>query len=71
MQTIKTKVQEINIGKYDVDSIVVNVDNQIIEICFNKNENIAGYLGKEIVLIEKQGLYSIEKKNESFNKNKK
>ena len=71
MQTIKTKVQEINIGKYDVDSIVVNVDNQIIEICFNKNENIAEYLDKEIVLIEKQGLYSIEKKNESFNKNKK
>ena len=45
---MKTKIEKVNIGIYEYDSIVVNIDNKKTEVVFNKTENVSQYEGKEI-----------------------
>jgi len=54
------KVINIFVGKYDTDSIIATIDDQLIEICFNKEDNVSQYLNKEIKLIKTNGVYKIE-----------
>jgi hypothetical protein len=57
----KTKVKVINttIGKYDCDSITVELNGVKTEICFDKNENVSQYNGKEIYLSNDKGIFII------------
>lgn len=60
MSKIKTKVISSDIGNFEVDSITVNLDNNITSICFDKNENITQYDGHNIYLINNDGIYTVE-----------
>jgi hypothetical protein len=59
MDKVKAKVTEVNIGKYDVDSITVILNKVKTEICFKKSDDVSKYLGKEIYLVENNGVYTI------------
>jgi len=62
MNTISVKVEKVNIGLYDVDSIVVNINNTKTEICFSKKDNISKFQGKEVLIIRQDGKYIIQEK---------
>lgn len=57
---MKVKVEKVNIGVYEYDSIVVNMDNKKTEIVFKKECNVSKYDGKEIELINDNGIYKIK-----------
>lgn len=57
---MKTKVLNVISGEFTVDSIIVELDNKTVEICFEKADNVTQYNGKEIELIEKNGIYTIK-----------
>lgn len=57
---MRTKVEKVNIGIYEYDSIVVNIDNEKTEIVFKKGDNVAQYDGKEIELLNEDGIYKIK-----------
>ena len=57
---MKVKVEKVNIGLYDYDSIVVNIENKKTEIVFSKKDEISQYEGKEIDLISEKGVYKIK-----------
>lgn len=59
MKKTKVKVLDVIIGKFDYDSIIVQVDNVKTEICFNKEVNISEYKGKYIYLTKENGKYKI------------
>lgn len=59
MEKTKVKVLDVIIGKFDYDSIIVQVDNVKTEICFNKEVNISEYKGKYIYLTKENGKYKI------------
>lgn len=60
MDKFMAKVISIEIGKFDVDSIIINLDGVKTSICFNKTDNIAQYDGKDIFLTNDNGVFSIE-----------
>lgn len=60
MDKIKTKVESVIIGDYDVDSITVKINNRLIEICFPKSEKVEKYEGKDIHLSQIDGIYKID-----------
>lgn len=62
MNKILVKIEKINIGLYETDSVVVNVDNVKTEICFSKKDNISQYQNKEVWLTYKGGKYIIQEK---------
>lgn len=57
---MRVKVKEVVVGKYDYDSILVNIDNEDVEIVFNKEDKVSQYEGKEIELINDKGAYKIK-----------
>lgn len=57
---MKVKVEKVNIGIYDYDSIVVNINNKKTEIVFNKSDNVSQYDGKEVELVKEKNLYKIK-----------
>ncbi len=57
---MKTKIEKVNIGIYDYDSIVAEIDGKKTEIVFNKKENVAQYEGKEVDLVNDKGVYKIK-----------
>lgn len=57
---MKTKIEKVNIGIYDYDSIVVNIENKKTEIVFSKKDNVSQYEGKEIELVTEKGIYKIK-----------
>lgn len=57
---MKVKVKKVVVGKYDYDSILVNIDNEDVEIVFNKEDKVSRYEGKEIELINDKGAYKIK-----------
>jgi hypothetical protein len=59
MDETKVEVLDINIGKYDVDSIIVILNGKLTEICFDKTVNVSQYKDKEVYLIKENGNYSI------------
>lgn len=59
MDKNKIKVIATTIGRYDCDSITVELDGVKIEICFDKNDEVSKYEGKEIYLSNDKGVYTI------------
>ena len=59
MEKTKVKVIGTAIGKYDCDSITVELDKVKIEICFDKKDKVSQYDGKEIYLSQNKGIYTI------------
>lgn len=59
MKKTKVKVLDLIIGKFDYDSIIVQIDSVKTEICFNKEVNINEYKGKYIYLTKENGKYKI------------
>ena len=59
MEKLKVKVININIGNFDYDSISVELDGIITEICFEKKDKVSQYDGKEIYLSKNKGVYVI------------
>lgn len=57
---MKVKVEKVNIGVYDYDSIVVNIENKKTEIVFSKKDNVSQYEGKEVELVTENNLYKIK-----------
>jgi hypothetical protein len=57
---MKTKIEKVNIGLYEYDSIVVKIDNEKTEIVFRKEDNVSQYEGKEIDLVCEKGIYKIK-----------
>ena len=57
---MKVKVEKANVGIYDYDSIVVNIENKKTEIVFSKKDNVSQYEGKEIELVTENNLYKIK-----------
>lgn len=57
---MKVKVEKVNVGTYDYDSIVVNIENKKTEIVFSKKDNVSQYEGKEIELVVENNLYKIK-----------
>lgn len=64
---MKVKVEKVNIGLYEYDSIFVKIDGELTEIVFRKKDNVSQYEGKEIDLVCEKGIYKIK----SFITNKK
>lgn len=60
MDKIKAKVISSEIGKFDVDSITIKLEDKITSICFDKSKNIAQFDGRDIYLINNNGVYNIE-----------
>lgn len=57
---MKVKVEKVNVGIYDYDSIVVNIENKKTEIVFSKKDSISQYEGKEVELVNEKGVYEIK-----------
>ena len=57
---MKVKVEKANVGIYDYDSIVVNIENKKTEIVFSKKDNVSQYDGKEVELVTENNLYKIK-----------
>ena len=65
---MKVKVEKVNIGIYDYDSIVVNIENKKTEIVFSKKDNVSQYEGKEVELVTENNLYKIKSATTSATK---
>ena len=65
---MKVKVEKVNIGVYDYDSIVVNIENKKTEIVFSKKDNVSQYDGKEVELVTENNLYKIKSTTTSATK---
>lgn len=57
---MKTKIEKVNIGIYEYDSIVVNIDNKKTEVVFRKEDKVSQYEGKEVELVNEKGVYEIK-----------
>lgn len=67
---MKVKVEKANVGIYDYDSIVINIENKKTEIVFPKKDNVSQYEGKEIELVKENNMYSIKSISNSTAKEK-
>lgn len=56
---VKVKIDEVVVGDYNYDSIIVKLNNKTTEIVFNKEDNVNQYKGKNVELIETEGIYEI------------
>lgn len=66
---MKVKVEKANVGIYDYDSIVVNIENKKTEIVFKKEDKVSQYEGKEVELVNEKGVYKIKPVTISAKKN--
>lgn len=66
---MKVKVEKANVGIYDYDSIVVNIENKKTEIVFKKEDKVSQYEGKEVELVNEKGVYQIKPITVSTKKN--
>lgn len=57
---MKVKIEKVNIGLYEYDSIVVKIDNTRTEIVFRKEDKISQYEGKEVNLVKENDAYKIK-----------
>lgn len=57
---MKVKVENIVVGIYDYDSILVKIDNKDVEVVFGKETNVSQYEGKEIDLVNDNGVFKIK-----------
>jgi hypothetical protein len=56
----KTKLETVDVGTFDVDSIKVKNGEDFIQICFDKKLNISKYIGKYVVIKSMNEIYTIE-----------
>lgn len=66
---MKVKVEKVNIGIYDYDSIIVKIENTDTEIVFPKKDKVIQYEGKEINLEGEKGIYKIKQVTSTAKKN--
>ena len=60
MEKIKSKVIDTTIGRYEYDSITVELEGIVTEICFTKDAEVNKYAGKDIELTKKNdGSYTV------------
>lgn len=59
MEKTKVKVIGATVGKYDVDSITVELNGEKTEICFDKKDEVTKYVGKEVYLSSNNGIFFI------------
>ena len=57
---MKVKVEKVVVGIYEYDSISVKIDGKETEIVFSKKDNFAQYEGKEVELINDEGIFKIK-----------
>ena len=57
---MKVKVENVVVGIYDYDSILVKIDNKDVEVVFRKEDEVSQYEGKEIELVNDGGAYKIK-----------
>lgn len=50
MEKIRVKIEKVDIGKFDVDSIPIKNKDGYTQYCFSKELNISQYLNKEVYL---------------------
>lgn len=60
MEKNKVKVISGEVGKFDVDSITVELNSNITSICFDKKDDVTKYVGRYIYLINDNGTYTVE-----------
>ena len=60
MQTLRAKIKDVQIGRYGCDTAFCEIGKETIQICFNKCKNIAQYAGKDIFLVEENGIYELK-----------
>lgn len=65
---MKVKIEKVIIGNYGYDSIITNINNKRIEIIFEKKDNISQYDGKDVDLVNENGIYKIKPITNSTNK---
>lgn len=58
------KIENVYVGKYDVDSIEFYEDGIKKEICFDKSANVGNYLGKSVEIKKIDGVFKIFPYNE-------
>lgn len=56
---MKAKVENVTVGNFEFDSIEVTLGEVKTQICFEKSLSVAKYIGKEVELVKKDGIYSI------------
>ena len=57
---MKVKVDKVVVGIYEYDSIVVKIDGKDTEIVFRKEDKVSQYEGKEVELIDANGIYKVK-----------
>ena len=57
---MKVKVKKVVVGVYDYDSILVKIDNKDVEIVFRKEDEVSQYEGKDIELVNDNGVFKIK-----------
>lgn len=57
---MKVKIEKVNIGLYEYDSVVVKIENKRTEIAFRKEDKVSQYEGKEVDLTNEKGVYKIK-----------
>ena len=57
---MNVKVKKVIVGIYDYDSIIVKIDNKDVEIVFRKEAEVSKYEGKEIELVNDNGVFKIK-----------
>lgn len=56
---MKVKIESVNTGSFDYDSVLVTIDKNKTEIVFDKKDDVKKYEGKFIDLVEENGVYKI------------
>lgn len=57
---MKAKIEKVNIGIYDYDSIITTINGTRTEIVFNKKDNVKQYEEKTVELVNTDGKYTIK-----------
>lgn len=57
---MKVKVEKVINGIYEYDSIVVKIDGKETEIVFRKEDKVLQYEGKEVDLVNSNGVFKIK-----------
>ena len=57
---MKVKVEKVVNGIYEYDSIIVKINGKDTEIVFRKEEKVLQYEGKEVELVNSNGIFKIK-----------
>jgi len=57
---MKVKVESVNVGNFEYDSIIVTLNDEKTEIVFNKKDNVLKYEGKMVELEKNNGTYTVK-----------